>query len=183
MGWELSCRPSSSADCIDSKFGGSAREHLLQLSALRAALFKKAFSGLFKQARWSRRCFWDIHTCWKRWKVEWDWMWNLFFSFLLWKPGPGSGEDISVVANSNQVSSRKPRGATGRWLKGWSSSPVRKGWESRGCSAWRRFQEDLRVDFQWRDLIKTEQERECLQGHGVIEKEGMALNWDRVDFY
>ena len=30
------------------------------------------------------------------------------------------------------------RGGTWRYLEGWSSSPVKTGWESWGCSAWRR---------------------------------------------
>lgn len=51
MGWELSSRPSSSADCVENKFGGSVGEHPLELSRLTAAVLKKVSSGMFKQAQ------------------------------------------------------------------------------------------------------------------------------------
>ena len=36
-----------------------------------------------------------------------------------------------------------------RCSKGWSTPPVKTGWESWGCSAWRRLQGDLTAAFQY----------------------------------
>ena len=41
------------------------------------------------------------------------------------------------------------RGGPQRWSEGWSTSPSRKGWESWGCSAWRRQWGDLIAAFQY----------------------------------
>jgi len=40
--------------------------------------------------------------------------------------------------------------------EGWNPSAVRKGWESWGCSAWRRLQGDLRAAASaWRGLKES----------------------------
>ena len=63
----------------------------------------------------------------------------------------------SPVSSSGALSTGKSwtcwsgsRGGPQKWSEGWSTSPMRKGWESWGCSAWkRRLWGDLIAAFQY----------------------------------
>ena len=69
-----------------------------------------------------------------------------------------------------------------KWSEGWNTSAVRKGWESWGCSAWRRegSRKSLLEPFStWRPTGK--QEEDFWQRRVVIAWAVMALNWNRAD--
>ena len=57
----------------------------------------------------------------------------------LWSPQHRKGMDLL------ERRQRRPQ----KWSEGWSTSPVRKGRESWGCSAWRRLQGELIAPFQY----------------------------------
>ena len=65
-----------------------------------------------------------------------------------WSPESSSGALSTRRAWSCWSGSR---GRPQKWSEDWSSSPTRKGWESWGCSAWRRegCRKDLIAAFQY----------------------------------
>ena len=71
-----------------------------------------------------------------------------------------------------------------KWSEGWNTSPMRKGWDSWGCSAWRREASEetlLPSSSTWRWLIRK-LERDFLQGHIVKEQGVLDLNWKKDRF-
>ena len=46
-----------------------------------------------------------------------------------------------------------------RWWKGWSTSPMKKGWGSWACLAWRRLWGDLTVAFQYLKRAYKQEEK------------------------
>ena len=67
-----------------------------------------------------------------------------------------------------------------KWSKGWNPSAGKKGWESWGCSAWRRLQGDLTGTFQYlkraykkdEDRLSTRACCDRTRGNGFKLKEG-----------
>lgn len=62
--------------------------------------------------------------------------------------------------------------STLRWLKSWSTSPIKTGWDSWSCPSWRR--ESFRENFQFLKGPTRGLERDFFQG--CVE---MALSWQR----
>ena len=63
-----------------------------------------------------------------------DWVFQMRYSSLDQLYTGTSGEVIGEKSTYWTVS----RGGPQKWSKGWSTSPVKMGWKSWGCSAWRR---------------------------------------------
>ena len=89
---------------------------------------------------------------------------------------PGDGPKVYTMARPLFLKLRT-------WTKGWSTSPVRTGWESWGCSAWRRQGSGealLQSSSTWRGPIGKMGTiflaRRVVTGQGA-----MALNYGRVD--
>ena len=84
--------------------------------------------------------------------------WFCPFTLLSWDP------TCSTASDSGAPNTRRTwmcwsgsRGGPRKWSEGWSTSPMRTGWESWGCSAWRREgcgETSLRPPSNWRGLIR-----------------------------
>jgi len=97
---------------------------------------------------------------------------------------------MSTVSSSGDFSTGKTRtcwsrsrGGPQKWIEGWNSSPMRKDWETWGCSACRTvgWSETLEQPFSaWRGPSRKP-ERDFLLRGVVIGQRVMTLNWKRVD--
>ena len=160
-------------------------------NGLRAALRRKAWgcwltrnptwcSNVLSQPRWPAMSWAVSKEAWPAGQGRW------FCPFTLLQCDP----TWSVASSSGALSLWKTwtcwsgsRGGPQKWSEGWNTSPIRQGWESWGCSAWRR--EGCRDLFlqpssTWSGPTR-ELERHFWQVHVVIEQGIMALNWKRVD--
>ena len=79
---------------------------------------------------------------WAASKEAWPAGWGRWFcpSTPLWRDHTWSTASGSGVLSTGRTWTcwSGSRGGPQKWSEGWNSSPKRKGWESWGCSAWRR---------------------------------------------
>ena len=117
------------------------------------------------------------------WPAGWGrWLWT---SVLLWRDPPWS-----PASSSGALSTRKmwtcwsgSRGGPQTWSQGWNTSPMRKGWKSWRCSAWRRVCRHLIVAFQYlMGAYKRDGDTNFLAGPVAIGQRIMVLSKERVDF-
>lgn len=86
-----------------------------------------------------------------------------------------------------------PRRGQQKWSKGWNTSPVRTGWESWGCSAWRRegsgntWEQPFSI---WKGAIRKKGVRffstvcyDRTRGNGLKQKEGRCRLYLRYKFF
>ena len=97
----------------------------------------------------TRRSAWPHNMCsqprrptvsWAASKAAWPAGRGRWFCTLLWwdlTQSPASSYGAPSTRRTWTCWSGS-RGVPQRWSKGWNTSPMRKGWESWGCSAWRR---------------------------------------------
>ena len=106
-----------------------------------------------------------------------------FDSLLWWEPAWSTASSSGALSIAKRWTCwRGSRGGPRKLSEGWNTSPMRKGWESWGYSAFRR-QDFGDTTYEpsstWRGPTRK-LERDFLQGHVVIEQGVVALNWKRV---
>ena len=108
-------------------------------------------------------------------------------STLLWRNPTWSSASSSGALSTGKTGNcwSGSRQGPQKLSEGWNTSPVRKGWESCGCSACRSegSRDTLRQPSSTLRGPTRKLENDFLQGHVVIGQGGMALNSKRVDLH
>jgi len=135
MGWRKAAHPTSEGDPSSYRTDCSILKRDTGLGNRHRSLALILNNNLSEQRRSHSP---ESQPSKEPWPIRWGW-WSCP-SALCCETSPGA------LHPDGESSAQERHGSVGvhpeesrkKWFQGWSTSPVRTGWESWGCSAWRR---------------------------------------------